>query len=79
MSTAAAPADLNAAARLYNLVLDTVLQSAACHPDWTVETHLAYLEGEEFIDLDAIASWHRPLTGWRHATVRWIVTALVNA
>lgn len=29
-----------------------VVASAACHPDWTLADHLAYLVSEEYFDLD---------------------------
>lgn len=31
-----------------------IVQSAACHPDWTAETHLGYLYGEEGVDASVI-------------------------
>lgn len=45
-----------------------VRQSHACHPDWSVDTHIAYLTAEEGIDLADIGLF--PISNGSHVYER---------
>ena len=62
--------DLETQTRLHNRAIRAVAQSHACHPDWDLDTHLGYLQYEEEIDPDALATVVAWPTGPSTAPVR---------
>jgi hypothetical protein len=44
----------------YRRAILVVAQSLAIHPDWNLETHLAYLESEVYVNVDEMISVATP-------------------
>lgn len=63
---------------LYNKAAISVYQSSKIHPDWDLDTHLAYLESEEYIDTNTPISYCYWPEGPKEAPLKQFVKSWLN-
>jgi hypothetical protein len=60
-----------------NLIIAIVKQSIGCHPDWTLQDHLAYLLSEEGFSPSDEVSYVTPFEGVATITVEALVIRII--